>query len=116
MAIVIVHTFDDLFHFVSFRFVPFRFVPFRVLSLAVHTLDFRLAVQKLRREFTHVQNFLFKIAAQSARMREFSSQFLDNQPEIIAEIECNAIDSIDYVTGIGNAHAHNGVHSVLRLG
>ena len=28
------HTFDDLFHFVSFRFVPFRFVPFRVLSLA----------------------------------------------------------------------------------
>ena len=29
-----VHTFDDLFHFVSFRFVPFRFVPFRVLSLA----------------------------------------------------------------------------------
>ena len=27
-----------------------------------------------------------------------------------------AIDCIDYVTGIGNAHAHNGVHSVLRLG
>ena len=26
------------------------------------------------------------------------------------------IDSIDYVTEIGNAHAHNGVHSVLRLG
>ena len=26
------------------------------------------------------------------------------------------IDCIDYVTGIGNAHAHNGVHSVLRLG
>ena len=25
-------------------------------------------------------------------------------------------DCIDYVTGIGNAHAHNGVHSVLRLG
>ena len=46
------------------------------------TLDFRLVVQKLRREFTHAQNFLFKIAAQSARMREFSSQFLDNQPEI----------------------------------
>ena len=26
------------------------------------------------------------------------------------------IDCIDYITGIGNAHAHNGVHSVLRLG
>ena len=26
------------------------------------------------------------------------------------------IDCIDYVTGIGNAHAHNGVHSVLSLG
>ena len=26
------------------------------------------------------------------------------------------IDCIDYVTGIGNAHGHNGVHSVLRLG
>ena len=25
------------------------------------------------------------------------------------------VDCIDYVTGIGNAHAHNGVHSVLRL-
>ena len=37
------------------------------------TLDFRLVVQKLRREF---------IPAQSARMHEFSSQFLDNQPEI----------------------------------
>ena len=46
------------------------------------TLDFRLVVQKLRREFTHAQDFLFKIAAQSARMREFSSRFLDNQPEI----------------------------------
>ena len=29
---------------------------------------------------------------------------------------CWIIDCIDYVTGIGNAHAHNGVHSVLRLG
>ena len=38
-----VHTFDDLFHFVSFRFVPFRFVPFRVLSLAV-SVEERVAV------------------------------------------------------------------------
>ena len=45
------------------------------------TLNLRLVVQILQREFTHV---LFKIAAQSARMREFLSQlnFLDNQPEI----------------------------------
>ena len=28
------------------------------------TVDFRLIVQKLRREFTHAQNFLFKIPAQ----------------------------------------------------
>ena len=34
-----VHTFDDLFHFVSFRFVLFRFVPFRVLSLAQKLLE-----------------------------------------------------------------------------
>ena len=27
-----------------------------------------------------------------------------------------SIDYIYYVTGIGNAHAHNGVHSVLNLG
>ena len=26
------------------------------------------------------------------------------------------IDCIDYITRIGNAHAHNGVHSMLRLG
>ena len=52
-----------------------------------HTLDFRLVVQKLRREFTHAQYFLFKITAQSARMREFSSRFLDNQPEI----ECSIV-------------------------
>ena len=32
------HTFDDLFHFVSFCFVPFRSVPFRVLSLAAKSL------------------------------------------------------------------------------
>ena len=62
-----VHTFDDLFHFVSFRFVPFRFVPFRVLSLALLiftiTVDFQLVVQKSRREFAHARNFLFKIPA-----------------------------------------------------
>ena len=38
----------------------------------------------------------------------------------IIDLSCMAapytIDCIDYVTGIGNAHAHNGVHSVLRLG
>ena len=28
------------------------------------TVDFQLVVQKLRREFTHAQNFLFKIPAQ----------------------------------------------------
>ena len=33
-----------------------------------------------------------------------------------ARVRCHSIDCIDYVTGIGNAHAHNGVHSVLRLG
>ena len=63
------------------------------------TVDFQLVVQKLRREFTHAQNFLFKIPAQvractkfpiqnscpSARMRGFSSRFLDNQ----LEIDCN---------------------------
>ena len=53
----------------------------RVAQLLV-TLHFRLVVQKLRREFTHAQNFLFKTPAQSARMRGFSLQFLDNQPEI----------------------------------
>ena len=52
------------------------------ISTCPDTLDFRLVVQKLRRELTHVQDFLFKIPAQSPRMREFSSQFLDNQPEI----------------------------------
>ena len=38
----------------------------------------------LRREFTHAQDFLFKIAAQSARMRGFSSQFL---AEIEGQVE-----------------------------
>ena len=52
----------------------------------VYTIyDFR---QKLRREFTHAQNFLFKIAAQSARMREFSSQFL---PEIECTLNCRSV-------------------------
>ena len=32
-------------------------------------LDFRLVVQKLRREFTHAQDFLFNIPAQSANSR-----------------------------------------------
>ena len=42
---------------------------------------FRLVVQKLRRESAHAQYFQFKIPTKRARMRGFSSQFLDNQPK-----------------------------------
>ena len=43
------------------------------------TVDFQLVVQKLRREFAHARNFLFKTPA---NVRGFSSRFLDNQLEI----------------------------------
>ena len=36
----------------------------REVSTVGDTVDFQLVVQKLRREFTHAQNFLFKIPAQ----------------------------------------------------
>ena len=37
--------------------------------------------KKLRRESAHAHNFQYKISIKSARMRGFSAQFLDNQPE-----------------------------------
>ena len=45
------------------------------------TAVFWLVVQKLRRESTYAHHCQFKIPIKSARMRGFSSQFLDNQPE-----------------------------------
>ena len=62
--------------------LPYNTLILTSIMRSAFSLDFRLVVQKLRREFTHAQNFLFKIPAQSVRMRELSSQFLDNQPEI----------------------------------
>ena len=33
---------------------------------------------------------------------------------LLMALDTFSIDCIDYITGIGNTHAHNGVHSVLR--
>ena len=45
------------------------------------TAVFRLVVQKLRRETAHAHTFDGDFDLKIMRMREFSSRFLDNQPE-----------------------------------
>ena len=47
----------------------------------VPTAVFRLVVQKLRRESAHARPFGGDFELKILRMREFSSRFLDNQPE-----------------------------------
>ena len=46
-----------------------------------YTAVFRLVVQKLRRESAHARPFGGDFELRILRMREFSSRFLDNQPE-----------------------------------
>ena len=45
------------------------------------TAVFRLVVQKSRRESAHARTFGGDFELKILRMREFSSRFLDNQPE-----------------------------------
>ena len=46
------------------NYLPLPRMRNRRLKTSVYDCDFQLVVQKLRREFTHAQNFLFKIPAQ----------------------------------------------------
>ena len=64
---------------------------------------FQLVVQKSRREPAHAQNFQFKIPTKRARMRGFSSRFLDNQLENPCTEVCRLV-----VTNLRrkSAHAH----------
>ena len=47
-------------------------------------------VQKSRQESAHAQNYQFKIPTKRARMRGFSSRFLDNQPENCCTVNCKS--------------------------
>ena len=56
-----------------------------------------------RRESAHAQNFQFKIPTKRARMREFSSRFLDNQPENC----CTRVTLLPASSGKGTcSHVH----------
>ena len=71
--------------------------------LATVTLKLHLHCEQF---WTFIVIVTFDLLRTLLRMRAYEQTNKDNY----------IIDCIDYVTGIGNAHAHNGVHSVLRLG
>ena len=60
---------------------------------------------------------MLKLVACGNRSTGGSTNIPNKSITAVADLRFDkGIDCIDYVTGIGNAHAHNGVHSVLRLG
>ena len=64
------------------------------------TAVFWLVVQKLRRESVHARTFDGNFELKIMRMRGFSSQFLDNQPENRCKMLTN------------NAHKDSGIPSL----